>query len=321
MSTPRVSIIVPVYNVDSYIRKCIDSILTQTYTDYELILVDDGSTDMSGDICEKYSVKDSRVKVIHKINGGQSSARNIGIDNAKGEYLSFIDADDYVSPIMIETLLNLIDNNNADISECGYITVNKEIETVCDFGKDVEMGAGNYLIEKFINADIFYGVCTKLFKKSLFDNTRFPNGRIYEDTWMTLYFCLSSLKYVRTQQPLYYYFQRENSTLHSELNNRKAREFIILLENLLKLVDNKVNDIGIKKRIYKRIMENSVFWYLGLALSDKRNIRRIYSKLYLRRMDYGIIDCIRSKTIPIKNKISYTLCRMGFTEYVKSIKK
>jgi glycosyltransferase involved in cell wall biosynthesis len=316
----KLSIIVPVYNVEPYIHKCIDSILSQTFTDFELILVDDGSTDNSGRICDEYSIKDARIVVIHKLNGGQSKARNAGIDIAKATFISFIDADDYIAPGMIETLYGFAVKYDADISECGYISVFKDKEVICKFGKGIEYGEGNYLIEKFIESDIFYGVVTKLFKTALFNNIRFPVGRIYEDTWMTLNLCLEDLRYVRIDRPLYYYNQSDNSTLRSEITPRKAREYIYILESQLDLIDCKARDIVLKRRLYKRIMEKSVFWYLGLALSDKKILRRIYSKLYMRKMNYSIIDCLRSENIPTKNKFSFILCKAGLQGTVSFIK-
>ncbi len=318
---PTISIIIPVYNVEPFIRKCINSILAQSYTDFELILINDGSTDNCGRICDEYSLNDARIRVIHKRNGGQSTARNAGIDIARGVYLSFIDADDYIDPIMIETLYKLAVQYNADISECGYISVFQDHEVVSEFGEGIEFGEGNFLLERFISADIFHGVWSKLFKKSLYANTRFPNGRIYEDTWMTLNFCLEKLRYVRTQEPLYYYYQRDSSTLRSEVSQRKAREYIYILESQLDLITEKITDSVLKKRLRARIMENSVFWYLSLALSDQKPIRLIYSKLYLSRMEYSLIECLRSENIPLLNKLSFIFSKAGFPEAVRFIKK
>ena len=117
----EVSIIVPVYQVEKYIRQCVDSILAQTFTDFELILVDDGSKDQSGQICDEYAGRDRRVRVIHKENGGLSDARNKGMDQAVGNYFMFIDSDDYTAPTMIECLYKSILNENADIAVCNYL--------------------------------------------------------------------------------------------------------------------------------------------------------------------------------------------------------
>ena len=125
-----ISIVIPVYNVQDYIKKCLDSILSQTFSDLEIILVDDGSTDLSGRICDYYSENDKRIKVIHTANGGQSEARNVGIKNATSEWITFIDSDDYVSSDYIEYLYNLIQVHNADISIASftYITPKKIIK-------------------------------------------------------------------------------------------------------------------------------------------------------------------------------------------------
>lgn len=318
---PLVSIIVPVFNVEPYIHRCINSILYQTYTDFELILVDDGSTDKSGSICDEYSSKDPRVKVIHNLNGGQSRARNAGIDFARGTFLSFIDADDYISPEMVETICGLAVKYDADIAECGYISVFNDKEVVCEFGKGIEFGEADFLIEKFLKGDIFYGVATKLFKSSLFKKAKFPSGRIFEDTWMTLNLCLEDLRYVRTNEALYYYNQINNSTLRSAITPRKAREYIYILEDQLALIDFKAKDKLIKRRLKKRIMEKSVFWYLGLALSDDKVLRTIYSKLYLKRMQYGLVECIISENIPVKNKVSFILCKAGLKGFVRFTKR
>jgi glycosyltransferase involved in cell wall biosynthesis len=320
LESPVISIIVPVYNVEQYVERCIESILVQTFQNFELILIDDGSTDGSGEICDAYSLKDTRIIVIHKINGGQSSARNEGLEIARGGYVGFVDADDYLAPGMFKTLYDLVVKYNADISECGFISVFQDREIVCDYGSGIEFGEGDYLLGKFLGSDIFYGVWTKLYKKELFSEIRFPEGRIYEDTWMTLYFCLQPLKYVRTQKPLYFYDQRSMSTLRSEVTPRKAREYIHILESQIHLINCMVNDTFVKRMLYKRILEKSILWYLDLALSDKKKIRRLYSKLYLARINLIKRESILSLNLPLKNKISFLLCRMGMSSFVRLVK-
>ena len=118
-TTPKISVIVPVYNTEMYLHRCIDSILSQTFTDFELLLIDDGSKDSSGTICDEYAAKDSRVRVFHKENGGVSSARNLGLDNAKGDWITFVDADDYMFPDMLVTMLSVLELKKSDIVICG----------------------------------------------------------------------------------------------------------------------------------------------------------------------------------------------------------
>ena len=116
----KISVIVPVYNAEQYFRECIDSILRQTYTDFELIIVDDGSTDRSGDIADKYAVADKRVRVLHKQNGGQSSARNAGLDICTGKFIAFVDADDYIHSEMLARLMNMVLENDCQVAICQY---------------------------------------------------------------------------------------------------------------------------------------------------------------------------------------------------------
>ena len=131
-----ISVIVPVYNVEKYISRCIESIMKQTYKNIEIILIDDGSTDNSGKICDEYSLKDDRINVIHKKNGGLSDARNTGLDIAKGKYISLIDSDDFVSKFFIETLYNTCKNENCEIAICEYERVYEEKEEISDLEND-----------------------------------------------------------------------------------------------------------------------------------------------------------------------------------------
>lgn len=143
MNNPKISVIVPVYNVEKYLRRCIDSILAQTFTDFELLLIDDGSKDNSGDICDGYAMKDERVRVFHKKNGGVSSARNLGLDNAKGEWVSFVDADDYLDNCYYNNFLSFHDIS--DIVFTGFIIIkgNKKKKIVsekyCQYSKNNEI--------------------------------------------------------------------------------------------------------------------------------------------------------------------------------------
>ena len=182
-----VSIIVPVYNVQKYINKCIESMLRQTYTNIEIVLVDDGSTDNSGMICDKYALDDDRIVVIHKENGGQSDARNAGIDKSTGEYICFVDGDDCIEENMIELLYENLVNRNADISICNYHSryerdgsKSKEITV-----KDVVWSRVDFW-NNYYNENQYYCVVlwNKMFRKKLFENVRFPVGRISEDAWV-----------------------------------------------------------------------------------------------------------------------------------------
>ena len=209
----KISVVVPAYNVEKYIEKCVDSIIGQTFADIEIILVDDGSRDKTGKICDGLALKDERVTVIHKQNGGLSDARNTGINAANGEFICFIDGDDYIHPQYCEMLLNLITTNNADISVCGFKKVegyniefeNKELHETNIFDKSAAM---QELItgEKFMNY-----AWNKLYRKSLFYNVSYPVGRNWEDLGTTYKLFEEAKKVVYNCSELYFYVQRTNS--------------------------------------------------------------------------------------------------------------
>ena len=186
-----ISVIIPIYGVEKFLPKCIDTVLEQTYKCFELILVDDGSPDNSGKICDEYAEKDSRIKVIHKPNGGVSSARNAGINVMKGEFVTFIDPDDYIHPQMLEILLSLIDEYDADISLCFSRGTHKRDYEEPDAEKyNIKALTGKETLEKLYSGDFmdFFGfhptaIYNKLYKTSIFGNDlRFnEKARMAED--------------------------------------------------------------------------------------------------------------------------------------------
>ena len=207
-----ISIIVPVYNVEKYIEKCIDSIINQTYKNLEIILVDDGSKDNSGKICDEYSKKDSRIKVIHKVNGGLSDARNHGLQIATGDYIGFVDSDDYIAEDMFETLYNLSEEKNADISIVSfYEYYNGKLIGVRDSKEEIIMNKIEAIKELLIDNRIQSYAWNKLFKKELFENQRFPTGKNFEDIATTLLLFEKSEKVVLYEEPKYYYLRRDDS--------------------------------------------------------------------------------------------------------------
>ena len=213
----EVSIIVPVYQVENYIRQCIDSILVQTFTDFELILVDDGSKDRSGKICDEYAVLDQRVKVIHKENGGLSDARNCGMDQEVGNYFMFVDSDDYIAPTMLEYLYKALMNKEADIAVCNFLYFFEE-DRKRDFSTNIQS-------EVLSGAEIFYsrknervyGIWTvawnKLYKRETLGNVRFRFGKYHEDEFWANDIYQMDIKIVTIPECLYYYRQRDNSIM------------------------------------------------------------------------------------------------------------
>ena len=212
MTTPLISIIVPIYNVELYLRRCLDSVLNQTYTNLEIILVDDGSPDGCPQICDEYAAKDKRIIVIHKGNGGLSTARNAGLDICKGEYISFIDSDDWVSEKYIETLFNISTKENADIAIGEYISTSGNIlkEQNSIFIKT--FSSKEALFRLFSKNNTTYTIsCAKLYKRELFSSLRFPIGKYHEDEFTTYILFYNSKKIAYTSEILYYYYQRAGS--------------------------------------------------------------------------------------------------------------
>lgn len=218
----KISIIVPVYNVEKYVEKCIESIMSQSYRNLEIIIVNDGSTDRSGEICGCYAKKDDRIIMVHQENQGLSMARNKGIDIATGEYIGFIDSDDWIAVDMYSTLYSNAVEHGADISICNFNCVNKDGDLVLDQNRR-HMYEENSLITKTVleNDDKIrycykfdtYSViaCNKLYAKKLFDDIRFPKGKIFEDNFITYRLMDKAKKIVVLPDYKYYYLQRSDS--------------------------------------------------------------------------------------------------------------
>lgn len=220
---PKISVIVPVYNAEKYLHRCIDSILAQTFTDFELLLINDGSKDSSGDICDEYAVKDSRVRVFHKPNGGVSSARNLGLDNVNGEWISFVDADDWIEPQMLELLLSKAKETNADIvfSDFNFDYPDRSIVShFYDWNKQDLDGLSEYISTTWT---CLWG---SIQKKSLYDdnNLRSPEGVKYcEDFHIIVQLCFFADKIAKVSEPLYHYRQQECSIMHN-LNKKTEKD-------------------------------------------------------------------------------------------------
>lgn len=225
-NNPNVSVIVPIYNVEKYLSRCIDSILVQTYQNYELILINDGSPDNCAQIIDKYAKENSKIVAIQQNNQGLSAARNAGIDIAKGMYITFIDSDDYVYPEYLARLVSAIERNDADISICGNVrfsdTINPVIKNnfdgeeiiiriqACKFIYDTKRKKANYVI-----------ACGKLYKKELFSKLRYPVGKLHEDQFLTYKLMYSAEKVVEIGECLYGYYVNEFGIMNSPFNMKR----------------------------------------------------------------------------------------------------
>lgn len=211
---PKISVIVPVYNVAPYLKKCVDSIINQTFTDIEIILVDDGSTDESGTICDQYAQKDSRVKVIHKPNGGLSDARNSGLEVCSGEYIGFVDSDDWISPDMYETLIHFAVKEDLDVAMCGVLDIWPDrIEGTPPFKSVILTDVNDIISEILVNEH--GGTCipvwNRIYRSRIFKDLKFEKGRYYEDGYYLLRWIERTRRFGRISDRKYFYLHREGS--------------------------------------------------------------------------------------------------------------
>ncbi len=222
-----ISVIIPVYNIENYLHKCIQSILAQTYPYLEILLVDDGSVDTSGAICDQYAKKDKRIRVLHKENGGLSDARNVGIDAAAGDYILFVDGDDFISSRMAEMLLTSMKKNNADMAMCGIRKVNKDGISIPEETwklKEERLSADQYWQRMYnIEAVPYVVAWNKLYKKELFEQVRYPKGKIHEDEFVIHEIVSQCGRISVTEKELYNYVQRRDSIMGQGYNRRRLQ--------------------------------------------------------------------------------------------------
>lgn len=296
---PEISIIIPVYNSEKYIERCINSILAQTFSDYEIIIINDGSNDQSGEICENYALKNERIKVLHQKNQGQAAARNKALNIANGEYIAFVDSDDYVHPQMLETLYTNIKALNGDISICGsemVYTGEKAFDKVGDVQKLVWKGK-TFLTHCLLNNvdRKSWVLWDKLYHKSCFEKIRLPEGRIFEDNAVVYRILYNANKVIDCDEVLYYYYQNNNSTVNMKFNRKHLQWLLVLKEMKDFFVLN--NEKKLSDEISKRYLWELFYSYNKVLdqLNDEKiaiEIRNELKKIYKEeKKKYPI--CIR----------------------------
>lgn len=297
---PIISIIIPVYKVEQYLEKCVESVLAQTFHDYELILVDDGSPDQCGEICDRYALSDSRIKVIHKTNGGLSDARNAALDIITGAYITFIDSDDYVAPNHIESLYESLTRNNADMAIANISSViNGKVHE--DFYQPF---TSETVIEGKSVFDTLFQPCAqaKLYKKSLYQNIHFPVGRLYEDMFIYHDILAQVNRIAMTGMNTYYYLIRKNSILHQDYKYEFTDIIDALTARIHKLEELGLREMADKNRVFIYSRVAVAFAYLDPTVPKNkkrlREIKKIYNKEYPKLV---------KKTYSIKQQYRYFL--------------
>lgn len=307
-SNSLISIVVAVYNVENYITDCIKSLLNQSYKNIEIILVDDGSTDHSGEICDFYSKNDERLKVIHKENGGLSSARNAGIKRAKGVLIGFVDGDDTVDENMYENLYQNLVSTNSDISICGryYVHDGKKVVRYKEKPGLYVMNSKE-AIKRMNNFSSFdMAAWDKLYKATLFNSIVFPVGKLSEDYFIMYKLFLKAKKICYTPKPLYNYMQRQNSISHTKKINfdfiDAARQQMLAVESIYPELKNTLHTayasanmtvydfhlkqkvkcpLGKRKRMQKNVKKNLIYIKENSTLSSVKKIQAYFFAYFI----------------------------------------
>lgn len=283
----RISVIVPVYKVELYLRRCVDSILAQTFSDFELILVDDGSPDRCGAICDEYAEKDSRVHVIHQENGGLSAARNAGIDwvfaNSDNQWLTFIDSDDWVHPQMLEQLYRAVQEHAVKVSVGSYCeTDGEEPWEENPVMQSKLWSVEQYYVERNVNATI--AVC-KLYARDCFREIRYPVGKIHEDEYVTYRILFEQEKVAVIETPMYAYYFNANSITKSAWTPKKMDSLAAIEGQIAFLKKNGFLD-GYRYRAerYVRVLS----WQLNLA-RENGYAGSMYERILHRKLKLNLL--------------------------------
>jgi len=321
---PVISIIVPVYNVEKYLDYCVESIVNQTYKKLEIILVDDGSNDNSPEKCDLWAEKDSRIKVIHKNNGGVSSARNAGLDVACGEYIGFVDSDDYIDKDMYLCLLNEISKSNAKIACCQSVTVSDQSKDFCEPIKSYDVVCLNSTetIEEIFAFKMGTSVWRRLFHRSLFEELRFPVGEINEEFPLIVPLSVRADTTVYVKRALYYYRDRSDSitgTLHLSLNTLRC------VNKNLALIEKQLSDYNFLhiKNYSLFAAKNSFYMLLSIiknCVDIDGELKELYDA-YFNRLKTNSKEFLFSKRIVLKDKILYFLIVSGIYRKIMKLNK
>lgn len=291
----KISLIVPCYNIREYLPRCIESILAQTYKNLEIILISDGSTDGTDEVIREYAKKDSRIIPIFKHNSGVSDTRNRGLDIATGDYIGFVDGDDYIEPEMYETLLKNAIENNADISHCGYQMVfPSRVDYYYNTGKKVIQDNKKGIRDIIVGDYVEPSPCIKIYRKNIVNNLRMPiNIKINEDVLFNFYAFVNSKKSVYEDLPFYHYILRKGSAATSKINQNKLFDPVRvrkeIFEYSLKNLDNEIQSVAYSSylnsiiNLYRVVSNSKLKEYKEDSFILKGQIKEIKGKFMLSK--------------------------------------
>ena len=285
---PKISVIIPVYKCEEYIEACVNSILNQTFTNFEIILVDDGSPDNSGKLCDQLAEKNNKIVVLHQKNQGQAAARNNGVKIARGEWLHFVDSDDLIHPQMLERLYNAVIENNVNLAMCSAVQDEKlpddfYAEKKVEF-KNLEMNENNFL-HLYSHLYYYWVVWGKLIHKSIYEKHPLTEGRIYEDNAIVCKWLYEAKKVALTNEQLYFYRINTKSTINSDFSLKKM-DSLWAIEEQIKFYEN-TNFNKLKKELYRHYAVSCAKMYYRLlenkdwteeAKKLKKELRSFFKK-------------------------------------------
>lgn len=280
--TMLITIVIPVYNVESLLRRCVHSVMEQTYRDLEIILVDDGSPDNSGKICDEMAEMDSRITVYHKPNGGLSDARNYGTERANGDFITFVDSDDYIAPDYVAYLLDLIVLHKADIACCACIRTGQDnVDFKEDTEPDVKLMSGYEAAESLLTTDLYNILITawgKLYRADIVKKYPFPKGRLHEDEAVTGKYYYESGKVAVSHRRLYAYYQNPKGIMHTN-GTKKQEDAVWSLKHRAEFFEEKDSRLA-------SYAWGCLFFYLvqDSYLNDGRSNQKVRSLLKGKRL-------------------------------------
>lgn len=307
MESALITIIVPIYNVAVYMDRCIDCLLHQDYNNLEIILVDDGSTDGSGERCDYWAALDSRIKVIHQPNGGLSAARNAALDIMTGDYVTMLDGDDYLDTRFVSTMLGLLVSSNADIAAAGWTLFADHTNPSPDHsqGKITSFTSPQAIDDIFYQHTLTNSACSKLFRASVFDNLRFPQGMLYEDLAIIYDIVKRARTVVHTSQSLYYYRQQRAGSITSTFS-RKRTHVLDILDNL----ENRIQVEAPQHLAAVRSRRLSACFNILLLCPTDGTMDDVIDRCWLGIKSLRR-DCLFNGRVRLKNKLGILLSYLG----------
>ncbi len=310
INNPLISVIIPIFNGQNHMQRCVDSVITQTYKNIEIVLINDGSTDSTPAICDSFAKMDSRVKVHHKENGGLSDARNVGIDISSGEYITFIDSDDFILPDYVEYLYSLITKFGAEMSICTHTVICRNgRRIVYGDGTELSLSPQQTLKEILYHGRVDLSVWAKLYHRSLFEGVRYPYGKYFEDVGTTYRLIDKCQKIASGGTSKYEYILRSDSMISDKFTTRKL-DLLEMTDRMAAYITEKYPSLAsaaLRRRVYARFSTiNQMVHEAGMS-EDRREMIK-----FIRTHQKAVLS---DPLTPQRDKWAIHLLRLGYPIY------